>query len=121
MKLLRLSKIKKIVMGVNMIKLEMCVCLPLTWHLLHYNFISWCSSKVASVLSWIQKQNAGILQKVQKGVKNQNSVILSKIDRNFSKVNQVILSSAPISMSNIKTVAKIHFEVSSTHDFQILF
>ena len=60
-------------------------------------------------------------KKVQKGVKNQNSVILSKIDRNFSKVNQVILSSAPISMSNIKTVAKIHFEVSSTHDFQILF
>ena len=60
-------------------------------------------------------------KKIQKGVKNQNSVILSKIDRNFSKVNQVILSSAPISISNIKTVAKIHLEVSRTHDFQILF
>ena len=51
----------------------------------------------------------------------QNSIFLSKIDREFSKVDQVIYSSAPTSMSNMKALAQILFEITCTQDFQILF
>ena len=50
-----------------------------------------------------------------------NSVILSKFDRKSSKVNQVIFFSTPISIPNMKALAKILFEISCTQDFQILF
>ena len=46
---------------------------------------------------------------------------MSKFDRKFSKVNQVIYFSAQTSISNMKALAQILFEISCTQDFQILF
>ena len=57
----------------------------------------------------------------EKWKNNQNSVILSKFEVTFSKVNQVVYSSAKISISNMKAIVQILFEISCTHDFQILF
>ena len=51
----------------------------------------------------------------------QNSVILSKFDKKFSKVNQVIYSLALISISNMKALAQILFEISCTQHFQDFF
>ena len=48
-------------------------------------------------------------------------IFVKKFDRKFSKVNQVIYFSAPTSVSNMKALASILFEISCTQDFQILF
>ena len=46
---------------------------------------------------------------------------MSKFDGKSSIVNQVIFFSAPTSIPNIKALAQIIYEISSTQDFQILF
>ena len=57
----------------------------------------------------------------KKWSKFQNEVILSKFNGKCSKVNQVIFFSAPASLTNMKALAKILFEISCTQNFQILF
>ena len=54
-------------------------------------------------------------------LKFHNSIILSKFGRKSSKVNQVIFFSAPISIPNMKALAKILVEKSCTQNVQILF
>ena len=51
----------------------------------------------------------------------QNSIFLSKFNREFSKVYQVIYSSAPTSMTSMKALTQILFEITCKQDFQILF
>ena len=45
---------------------------------------------------------------------------LSTLDGKSSKVNQVVFLLAPNSIPNMKALAQIFFEISCTHDFQIL-
>ena len=63
---------------------------------------------------------SNFIKKWKNQSKCQNSVFLSKFDLKFSKVNQVIHSSAPSSISIMKALAQMLFEISCTQDFQIL-
>ena len=65
--------------------------------------------------------DAHLNPKVIKLINFQNSVILSTFDKKLSKVNQVIYSLTPISISNMKALAQILFEISYTQDFQVFF
>ena len=51
--------------------------------------------------------------------KNHKILYFCKNLTKFSKVNQVIYFSAPTSVSNMKALASILFEISCTQDFQI--